>query len=435
MEEIINILCDEGFSTFIVGGAVRDMLLGQNPEDIDIATKATPNDIQKLFSNVKLVGESFGVALVNGVEVTTFRADRHFGIGDENCVVDFADTIEDDLSRRDFTINAMALCHFSGEIIDPYNGKQDLQNSLIKFVGNPEQRILEDPNRIIRACRFLAKIDGEFESYTLSALQEFSFMIESAVAPERVRKEIIKAMALPNASAFFSALKLIGALRYIFPSLDKTWNLDHGNYHKETIYDHNMLVGDSISPKFPLVKLSGYLHDVGKPVAAIKNNYNNFARHEVDSEELARKELTFMKFSNYEVGYICGLIRSHMYSFNDLKPKTARKILSKINDRGVSLKYLFRLKIADRKGNLMKNPFTFSEIRGKIEQFQVEEETPFTVKSLAVTGGDLINHFNLTPSPLVGEIQRYLLEYVIEEGGNERETLLKKAEEYLCQVD
>src|SRR4030042_3909609 len=157
MKEIIGRLLEGGHEAYMVGGAVRDYLLGKKPNDTDIATNARPEKIIELFKdrNVNEVGKSFGVVLVDGIEVATYRSDRYFGLNDKNVKIEYADSIVEDLARRDFTINAMAL-DLNGNLIDPFGGKKDLEDGIVKFVGDPNSRIYEDPNRIVRACRFAA---------------------------------------------------------------------------------------------------------------------------------------------------------------------------------------------------------------------------------------------------------------------------------------
>ena len=203
--QIIQRLCGCGYHAYVVGGAARDILSGREPEDVDIVTNATPDEIEILFQeqSVKAVGKSFGVVLVDGYEVAKFRQDRYSGLSDKACEVSFVENIEDDLSRRDLTINAMALCDLSGDIIDPHNGRSDLKKRRIRFVGNPRERIFEDPNRIVRACRFLARIDGRFDPETFEDLREFGHYVRDHVAVERVRTEIMKAMKIRRASRFF----------------------------------------------------------------------------------------------------------------------------------------------------------------------------------------------------------------------------------------
>jgi tRNA nucleotidyltransferase/poly(A) polymerase len=430
---IIERLCDCGYHAYITGGAVRDALAGLPSKDEDIVTNATPEEIEKVFlgHDVKFVGKQFLVTLVDGVEVATYRKDTYGGFSDKNCEVSFVETLGEDLGRRDITINSLAYCEYTGEVIDLYGGQDDLKKKIIKFVNNPKERIHEDPNRIIRACRFLAKIDGRFECKTFEALCEYSHYVRDYVAKERIRLEILKALELPKPSLFFQALFEINALQYIFPSMIPCADHHHGKHHREDIFTHLMIVGDSISPKYPLLRLSGYLHDVGKPESY--SDDGKFINHENVGAEIIIKELQDLRFSIDEVSKVSNLIKCHMYSIKDISPKSIRKLLVFLNELGLNYSEFLRLRIADRIGNLAKPNFTLKEIKEVLLKFKnvINEKTPFSVKSLMINGDDVMNLLNLVPGKKVGEILKMLFEYVLENGPeyNTREKLLEQLRE------
>jgi tRNA nucleotidyltransferase (CCA-adding enzyme) len=416
--EIVKRLCGNGCDTYIVGGAVRDILENKSPKDIDIVTQATPEQVEHLFADrkVKVVGKSFGVVLVDGYEVATFRHDRHNGIGDKNCTVVYANSIQEDLSRRDLTVNAMALCELTGELVDEHKGKEHLEKRLIKFVGDPILRIVEDPNRIIRACRFLARLEGRFSHSTLEALKQCAPMIKDHIAPERIRLEIMKAMEIKTASLFFSALQTIGALEFVIPEMCRSIFHEHGKHHVENVWEHNMLCGDDISTKYPIVKLAGYMHDIGKPKAYNLNDGQSFVDHERLGRALAVIRLYELKFSNQEVDKIANLIECHMRPIKDLKSKGVRKLKKFLADRDVDFHDWMRVRIADRKANVRKDPLTFSEIKKACESMMKVKDVPMTVNDLAMSGGDIIEASGLNPGPEIGRIQRGMLSYVLDMG-------------------
>lgn len=432
--DIVKRLCDNNCDTYVVGGGIRDMLLGFNPEDFDVVTKATPEQVMELFKdcNVKTVGKSFGVVLVEGYEVATFRNDYY-----ENgeCKVRFAENIHDDLSRRDLTVNAMAYCELTGNLVDDHGGKQDLDSRLIKFVGNPDDRILEDPNRIIRACRFVAKIDGTFEYKTLQALKKHSkYLFNYNIAPERIRLEILKAMKIEKASKFFEALKLIGALEWIFPKLDECYKHPHGNYHTEDVFEHCMICGDSISTKDPILKLAGYLHDIGKPEAFTPVD-QKFISHEIIGSDNLRQNLHSLTFSTNEINKICGLVKMHMNSIQKMTPKAIRKMLKRFNENQVNVKDFLRLRMADRKANLSRENFSLTEWKQmhKTLTTEAKQELPFSVHDLELKGGDIIRELDLAPGKLISDLQKRLLDFVVEEGKefNKRDILLNEVKKYV----
>jgi len=431
--EIVKKLEESGFEALLVGGCVRDALLNLEPDDFDIVTNANTEEIQSLFPNCKTeMGTKFKVNLVDGIEVATYRKDA-YNINGELVVVD-AKTSEEDSTRRDLTINSLYQ-DSNGVIFDFHNGIEDLKNKVIKFVGNPMVRISQDPVRILRACRFVASIDGVFDPETFRALSEaVRFGELSKVAPERIRKEILKAMKIKKASQFFEALHYIGALELIFPSMDSCWEHEHGNHHIENVWDHCMAAGDHISSRFPILKLAGYLHDCGKP-EAFNPETKQFLFHEVIGATLAKKELKALKFSSEEVAKVWGLIRSHMHSVQKMSPKAIRKFLKSLNERNVSVNEFFRIRLADRKANLKHEMFPLSKV---VEMYRsvtnpAVVNVPFNVKALAISGGELIKELNLKPGIIVGETQAHLLKFVIERGPshNNKKLLLIVAERFI----
>ena len=434
--DIIKHLCDNGFHAYITGGAVRDILAGLPAKDEDVVTDATPDELQKLFPNYKVVtvGKSFGVTLIDGVEVATFRKDKYSGLDARECLVEFVNTLEEDLSRRDLTINAMAFCEQSGDLIDPHAGQEDLKKRIVRFVGNPADRIYEDPNRIIRACRFLAKIEGSFHCETFEALCKHSDFVRDNIAKERIRLEILKALELPKPSLFFMALFDIGALQHIFPSMISCVMHTHGKHHREDVFSHLMICGDHLPPSKPLVRLAGYLHDVGKPTSHTTDG--KFIGHELESADIANKELRKLRFSTQEVEKIVSLILCHMHPIQDkshrkggwIEGKAIRKLLAKLNENAVTFQDFLRLRVADRKANLAKPDMTLNDLREIYKRFHVAIHTKpaFSVKDLAINGKDVMAVLHISPGPEIGRYLKSVFEYVLEHGPetNEREHLL-----------
>lgn len=404
------------------------MLLGNDPDDFDVVTEATPDKVMELFKdcNVKQVGKSFGVILVEGYEVATFRYDRY---KDSKCIVSFADNIHEDLKRRDLTVNAMAFCELTGELIDDHGGRDDLDRRIIKFVDDPDIRIKEDPCRILRACRFLSKIDGTFEYNTFKSLKRNVWKYK--IAPERIRLEILKAMKNKEASKFFKALKSIGMLKHILPSLDKCWKHEHGIHHKEDVFDHCMYCGDSISCDDPILKLTGYLHDVGKPIS-FKDG--KFIYHEIEGAEALEKELKALTFTLDEIKRICSLVRLHMNSIQKMTPKAIRKLLRKFDEYGVIIDDFMVLRKADRRANIAREDFTPEEWIAMEQQLRQEilEDKPFNIHSLIFKGRDIIEVFDLLPGARIGKIQHLMMDYIVEEG--QQYNTYEDLKEYVIKV-
>jgi tRNA nucleotidyltransferase/poly(A) polymerase len=417
-KKILNIIKElkaNGYQAYIVGGAVRDFLMGEHPKDWDIATSAMPDEVLNIFKDYKTnaVGKSFLVVLVDGIEVATFRKDRYFGESDKNCEIAPATTIEEDLARRDFTINAMAYDPETGVIIDPFDGYADIMRKLVWFVGNADDRIWEDPNRIIRAFRFAAKIDGELDYYSLRAIKRNLHLFDK-IAPERIRLEILKAMKIKKASKFFKLLEEVSILEKIFPSLHKCYKHPHGKYHVEDVFEHSMLVGDNISTKYPLLKLAGYLHDCGKPDTYDEKSFHN---HEDVGAGLASDELRKLRFSEDEIKYIAGLILLHMRFARGTGPRGIRHLISDAKYFDLHYKDLLRINIADRNGKKRENVSVW-EIMKRVKNFKYEAERKDAVHAYAdlkLDGNNVMEVLNIPAGKKVGELLKYLYDKVLDD--------------------
>jgi tRNA nucleotidyltransferase (CCA-adding enzyme) len=418
---IAELLKNNSFEVYVVGGAVRDMLLGQKADDIDFATNARPDDLVGLFQDyfkIDYVGTDFKVTMLDGIEVATYRKDIYENHGPIRNVlkVEYADTIEEDLARRDFTVNAMAYCPFNHFIIDLFDGTKDLKNKIIRFVGNSEKRIKEDKNRIYRACRFIAKIQGIFAPETRKALEEFA-SLSFYVDKNRVRDETLKAMKIEKASIFFHSMRDINILKYVFPSLVDCIDHNGGKHHAETVYEHNMFCGDAISVKTPLIKLTGYIHDCGKPAAYIENKGKNFANHDKIGALIAEKELKSLRFNHKNIAFICSLIRLHMMNkVSDASPKTLRKMLSKMVEHKITYEQYLSLAHADDIANTAKPNFTEGEKteHARLLQEQLDMNVPLCFKDLALDGKDIIKILNMKKGhPIIKRILKSLLNHVL----------------------
>ncbi len=409
VEKIISTLSHAGFKTFLVGGAIRDLLLGKSPADYDIVTNCPLSTLQTLFQkeNTKVAGKTFPVLLVNDVEVAPARSP---GSGET-----FPHT---DLGARDFTINSMALDPLTGHLMDPFNGREDLTRKIIRFTGNPIHRIEEDPLRMVRACRFKAAIQGQFFPDTLQAIRKQSSLLTTATAPERLRLEVIKAMDLPRPSAFFLALRETGLLKYIFPCLDRCVGLDGGPHHGETVFEHCLMVGDALSPRDPLLRLAGFLHDAGKFDAARReHNKLTFKGHETRDKAIV-KDLEALRFSIREVAAVKAMVRVHMRPLTEEStPKAVRRLLAFLAEHQVSYQDFMRMRIADKAANRAKRPYTLSEIKIRLKKIHDARaqhgHREFTRTSLAINGNEVMALLQRGPGRDIGQILDQLFEQVL----------------------
>lgn len=432
--QIIDTLSRNNYEVHLVGGCVRDAFMGKSCSDIDLVTNAIPEEILALFYDrkVKDRGNSFLVVEVDGFEVATYRQDVHNTGKASECKVKRVETIEEDLQRRDFTINAIAFDPIDGRFIDPFRGRADIEDQRIKFVGDPEKRIKESYERIIRACRFCIPMGINFETETFRALRKNVHLIER-LANEKIQLEIKKAMKYKEASRFFEALHLIGALKYIFPSLEPCYDQDGGPHHAETVFTHCMEVGDALSTKDWRLKLAGYLHDVGKPPCAEINAETmalRFRDHPVKGAKLVTQELKDLKFSNFTEKFVSNLVLLHMTALkSDFSKKAVKRFLTKLEKKNIDYQSWMKLLIADRKGNYKSKNYSFNEIRDMIKTIRElhMEEKMFSLKDLVVNGRDVIEVTGLDPSPVIGEILQVLFEDCFNNPDhNEREYLLNE---------
>jgi tRNA nucleotidyltransferase/poly(A) polymerase len=437
LKEIIEIIHRNNFQIHLVGGCIRDVILGIKPYDFDLVTNATPKEIISLFKDreVDSYGESFLVVVVNGFEIATYRKDFKNTGSSTECKVERVETLKEDLSRRDFTCNAMAYDPISFTLIDPYKGYFDLSYRIVRFVGDPDLRIKEDPIRILRACRFISKLEGYFETKTARSLEWKSYLIKQ-IPKERIILEIKKALEIEKASLFFRYLYNIRGLGEIFPSLNQCVGQDGGLYHNETIFNHSMCTGDLISTKEWRLKLAGYLHDVGKPICVRfeENGDLSFKNHAKKGSEIIHSELTTLKFSKFDVEYISNLVFMHMFQIKeDSSKKVIKRFLIKLEDKNLRYKDWLRLLIADRKGNRKKKNYSFGEIKFKLKSIDniIQNERMFSLKDLAINGKDIIQVLNIKPGREVGRILKDLFEDCLNNPEhNTREFLLEKIKGY-----
>ncbi len=404
---IIKRLKSAGHQVFVTGGAVRDMMLNRPAHDVDILTSASPDEVAALFKDqsVKIVGKTFAVCMVGGIEISSARQG-----------FDADDFPESDLAARDLTLNALAFDPVSKRILDPFNGRKDMENGVIRFTKDPEARIKEDPVRMVRACRFVGLIEGSLSVSSLDAVIACRHLIEKT-AKERIRHEIMRAMQLDTPSLFFKSLKETGLLRMILPSLDRCYDLDGGPFHGETVFEHCMLVGDALSKKHPLLRLAGFLHDVGKfDAASTKDGRLTFAGHDKKTRTLV-DDLKKLRFSSRQITYIESITLSHMRPLTDKTTnRAARRLLAMLDRYDLDYKDFLRMRIADKKGNLAKPPYNLNDIRIRLQKLKdVMTENPAVNQTqLNITGNDIIRILGIRPGPMVGEVKKLLLDYILD---------------------
>ena len=424
--EILNKLNEYG-KGYIVGGAIRDILLGLKPKDVDFATNLPYETLKNLFSeyNPKETGKSFGVLRirVNNVdyEIAKFREDIY---GKEE-KVSFVDNIKNDLMRRDFTINAMAYNQKEG-IIDLYNGQKDIENRIINFIGNAEERIIEDPLRVLRAFRFMSRLNFSLSENTIEAIKKQKSLL-NGIPKERITMEFSKLLLGENIKNTLTLMKDTGVLELIIPEFKATYDFNQCNpHHNLDLFNHIINVVSKVSADLEL-RYTALLHDIAKPIVQTfdEKGIAHYKTHEIVGADMARDILTRMKLPVKLIDSVVEIIKKHMVLYKDVTDKKFNKLLSEMGYDN-----LWRLIEHCNADNSSKNNEVVSTENDLHERLKraVEKQMQVTVNDLAINGKDLIE-LGFT-GPEIGQIKKELLDkYLSEEIQNNKEEMLNYVKE------
>ena len=425
VENVINILSSNGHKAYVVGGCVRDSLMGREPDDWDVTTDASPKELKKIFASFRTVdtGIDHGTVLVvsgkTPVEVTTFRIDGEYTDNRHPDSVTFTSNIEDDLARRDFTMNAMAYNHEDG-IIDPFRGRDDIENKIIRCVGEPDKRFNEDGLRIMRAVRFSSVLGFTIEEKTAESIIKNENLL-GAIAAERLSKELMKLLCGEN--VFEVLTKFRSVIGVFIPELKLEFDFkQYGKKHAYDVWMHTVHTVNNIEAN-PVLRLTMLLHDTGKIAThAIDENGNStFRNHAAVGGVIAENILRRLKFSKEYINTV-----SYLVSIHDKEvPETRIQVKEYIRELGEK-NYIRLMKIrrADKSGlskgyrdiadKLVFAYSTFDEVMNNNE--------PYSIKQLAVDGNDLKK---LVPANDIGDTLNFLVETVIKHPeNNEKEILI-----------
>lgn len=436
-------LSQEGFQAYLVGGSIRDALLNIPCEDHDLATNAKPEEIKRIFPRSRAVGQAFAVMLVDGLEVATFRLDGAYSDNRHPDSITYAETIEEDLARRDFTINAMA---YDGKrLIDPYGGEADLKDKTIRFVGNARDRIREDALRALRACRFAAKIDGKLENKTLEAIKNNRHLLKN-ISSERKQQELSKMLLGERPDLALSLIEECGLLEYLLPAMTLSVGCLQPPHHCEDCWTHALETLKSAKKPDLALRLACLLHDVAKPScrsSAGKGKYT-FYLHDQKGESLVREILTDLRYSNEIIEKVAEYTKYHMRPLLYgclMKDPALQRLIGEL--KHISIRDLLRFMLCDVRGNRMNKgkgfAFTLEITRPVMRRLRriEKERRVLKLSDLVISGDDLKKEFALTASPLIGEILRHLYETALRKkpGWANRENLLKEAGNYLAKKE
>lgn len=428
---VLDTLHHAGYDAYIVGGCVRDALLGRVPQDWDITTSASPQQVKSLFRRTVDTGIQHGTVTVlcgsESFEVTTYRIDGAYEDGRHPKEVSFTKSLREDLKRRDFTINAMAYAPEEG-LIDLYGGVQDLASHVIRAVGIPAERFQEDALRILRAVRFAAQLNFSIEAQTLTAISDFASRLQM-ISQERIRVELDKLLCSEHPEQFLT-LWHTGITAILFPEFDRMMEMPQNNpWHRLNVGQHTMEVVKAI-PANSVLRWTALLHDVGKLETRTtdEQGIDHFYRHGARSAEFARRYLRSLRFDNATVDRVTLLVRWHDVHF-DGSAKNVRKIMNRVGPK--NFPDLLDVKRADA---LAKSLFAQQQLLPQYEQVEHlyhdirTEGQCTTLKGLAVSGKDLIDA-GMKPGKELGEMLQKLLDLVLDDPNkNQRDILLAEAQ-------
>ena len=447
----LEFLEQNNFQAYVVGGSVRDLLTGKPVKDWDFTTNAKPKDLQKLFpesfydNNFGTVGVTVeelikqfdlknydfnqdNLELGSVFEITTFRTEGKYSDGRRPDEISWGKTLEEDLKRRDFTINALAIRqNHDQELIDLYSGQEDLKNKLIKAVGDPNARFGEDGLRMLRAIRLAAQLGFLIESQTLQAISQNARLIKK-ISWERIRDELLKIVSAEFAADGIKLLLSTTLLHYILPELERAVDIDQAGHHTKDVWHHSLDSMQNCPTKNPIVRLAALIHDVGKPIAFRRQNGKiTFYGHEVVGGRIAKQIATRLHLSNKDAERLFILVRYHMFAYDSHMTDAAiRRFIRKVGLENIN--DMMALRIGDRVGGGSKQ--TSWRLRELQERIGKVLYTPMQIKDLKVSGHDIMEILNINGGPKVGQVLQTLFDEVMEDSNkNDRDYLLKRIEE------
>ena len=421
-----------GFQCFLVGGAIRDMMKGRSHTDFDVATDALPEQVSKMFRRVIPTGIKHGTVTVlykgTKFEVTTFRTESGYSDGRRPDSVAFAPTIFDDLSRRDFTINAMAYDLAADTLIDPHGGQRDLAAGMIRAIGNASQRFREDGLRPLRACRIAAQLSFAIEQETRAAIPD-ALDVLARVSAERVREELVKTLESPLPSTGFLLMHDTGILRVILPELLEGVGVEQGSLHCHDVFTHSLYACDAAPQASLVLRLAALLHDIGKPRTrhVEPDDRPTFYSHEKVSASMAEGILMRLKFPIAVVKEVTHLVANHMFNYQgEWSDAAVRRLVARVGEEKID--DLISLRRADQIGMCRENASVFPEgladFAARVRAV-IHSGKAFTVRQLAINGHDLMQTLSLPAGPKIGIMLNELLQAVLEDPAlNERGKLL-----------
>ena len=441
---ITDELRKKGFEAYIVGGCVRDFLREVEPEDWDVATSGKPEEIQKIFPKSFYENKFLTVTVQTGsenpklkeIEITTYRKEAKYTDKRHPDEIKFAKTIEEDLARRDFTVNAIALKirdrGGTGEgqsLVDPFGGQEDLKNKIIRAVGNPEERFNEDALRMMRAVRFAVTLgeDWKIEEKTAEAIRKNSPWLQ-AISLERIRDEFLKIIMAERAADGIELLRELGLLKYILPELGEGYKVTQNKHHIYECYEHALFSLKYAAQKHfnKYVRLAALLHDIGKPrVKKGEGPDATFYGHEIVGAKMTIQILNHLKFPKKDIEKIAKLVKYHLFYYNpgEVGDASVRRLLRQVGPE--NMEELLQVRMADRIGSGVPKaePYKLRHLKYVIEKVSRD---PISVKMLKVNGNDVMKILGIQPGPKIGNVLDVLLGHALEDPKKNDKEFLEK---------
>lgn len=419
-------LVDGGFEAYLVGGCVRDLLLKRTPKDWDITTNATPEEIQGLFEHTAYENTYGTVRVINDdtederlrvVEVTPFRLETGYSDHRHPDAIVFSQKLEDDLKRRDFTLNALAYDPIKDVLNDPYKGQEDLSNKLLRCVGVAKERFSEDPLRLLRAIRIANELDFAIETETQDAIVSCETLL-GHISQERIRDELFKMLMSPSPARAIDMSQRLGIWKHIIPELEEGIGCEQNGDHIYDVWTHNLkALQYGADEGWPLeIRLGSLLHDVGKPATRQWSKERNdwtFYGHDVVGARMTAKILARLRVSHETSDLVVKLVRHHLF-FSDVDKITLSAVRRIVSHMGKDHIWdLVKVRCCDRigMGRPKAEPFRLRKYESMIEEVLRD---PISVGMLAVDGGVLIKELGVKPGPRMGWMLHALLEEVLE---------------------
>jgi len=440
VREVSRVLSDAGFENFLVGGCVRDLILGKKPKDWDITTIGTPEQIVSLFPHT-FYENTFGTVGVvideaedeslKTIEVTPYRLESDYSDSRHPDRVEWASRVEEDLARRDFTMNAVALsldeAGTSFRLVDPYGGQNDIENKLIRAVGEPAKRFQEDALRMLRALRFAGELNFAIELETQAAIETNADLMEK-ISKERVRDEFIKMIMSENPGVALEMTARLGLLKFISPELEKGIGVEQNKAHAYTVWEHLLRSLNHAAKKnfSPHVRLAALFHDIAKPhTKRLKDGQVTFYGHEVVGAKITKNILNDLRFPKEIVEKVYKLVRWHMF-FSDTEQITHSAVRRIVRNVGPDLIWdLMDTRAADRigTGRPKESPYRLRKYHSMIDEVMRD---PISVKQLKVGGEDVMKITGTASGPHVGFILEILLSEILEKPELNQEEYLEQ---------